>query len=713
MPTIKIVPFPGADGPRGEQGPRGYQGDQGIPGIQGELGPEGPQGPQGDQGPAGADANTGNFVFDINRMSTTEDMTIGVDGVPGTINLSAYLGVDLSFAQAEGAGLRFPDNTIQTTAYTGGGGSADLGDFMFTAGTATVNQNEILNITANDSDEVRSQLVLDPNNGIAKLEAFTNQNSNTFYASNPDWDSSTWVTDGGDGSIISFVNAPNIINFMSTEFNNLNNVKISVNGGTAGIWSGGSYGPSDITIYVAGVLPPEDTTINDFSFLYNEVSLIEINQDNGEINIQTQSGNDINISAGDDLYVTAQGDDLFLRANDDIRFVARYNDPGLSEQQWTMNSEGQLHFPGDGYIENVINGSGDGNNNDTLKLVPDDDLVAGNDSDQYLIIDPTAPNHIHIRAGGTQDASSADLFIGAERTHIKVSDNSGDVEISSKQSDLGNSYQNMNTEASNLLIIDGEITFNNAYYVQVNGTNYSPAGNYTQLGQTFITVYDVTFQPGEYYYVAEVMGENQWTFDSNGTLYGPAAGGLIVHNLFGEEGDNVFVVGASQNLVLQNGEGYGSYLHNSNDGLNQIATIGDINNSAPVEQSFVVNGGSLGNMPTFNGAPLFSGTYVKIGPQVHFQIQVDMDNINSFGSGQYYVDLPFDAKYGYQFKEGCLHDISGSNQYAIGGHVEAGTRRLFLTYTGSNGQDEMFTATSPVGLAVADNFHIAGTYISN
>lgn len=35
MPTIKIVPFPGAPGPRGTQGPRGYQGDQGIPGVPG------------------------------------------------------------------------------------------------------------------------------------------------------------------------------------------------------------------------------------------------------------------------------------------------------------------------------------------------------------------------------------------------------------------------------------------------------------------------------------------------------------------------------------------------------------------------------------------------------------------------------------------------------------------------------------------------------
>jgi hypothetical protein len=89
-----------------------------------------------------------------------------------------------------------------------------------------------------------------------------------------------------------------------------------------------------------------------------------------------------------------------------------------------------------------------------------------------------------------------------------------------------------------------------------------------------------------------------------------------------------------------------------------------------------------------------------------------MDNITNFGTGQYYVDLPFDAKYGYQVKEGCLHDISTSNQFAIGGHVAAGTNRLYLTYTGSNGQDEMFDFNSPVTLAVEDNFHISGNYIT-
>jgi hypothetical protein len=66
--------------------------------------------------------------------------------------------------------------------------------------------------------------------------------------------------------------------------------------------------------------------------------------------------------------------------------------------------------------------SGDGNGYATLELVPDNTLY---ENDQYLVIDPTQPNHIHIRAGGTQDDSGADLFLGGERNHVRVSDSTG------------------------------------------------------------------------------------------------------------------------------------------------------------------------------------------------------------------------------------------------------------------------------------------------
>lgn len=66
--------------------------------------------------------------------------------------------------------------------------------------------------------------------------------------------------------------------------------------------------------------------------------------------------------------------------------------------------------------------SGDGFGYSTLELVPDNSLYGNN---QYLVIDPTAPSHIHIRAGGPQDNSTADLILGGEKTYVRVRDNQG------------------------------------------------------------------------------------------------------------------------------------------------------------------------------------------------------------------------------------------------------------------------------------------------
>jgi hypothetical protein len=66
--------------------------------------------------------------------------------------------------------------------------------------------------------------------------------------------------------------------------------------------------------------------------------------------------------------------------------------------------------------------SGDGAGLDTIKLIPDAELY-NNGSNQYLVVDPTTPNHIHIRAGGNIDNSTAELYLGGETNHFRVNDN--------------------------------------------------------------------------------------------------------------------------------------------------------------------------------------------------------------------------------------------------------------------------------------------------
>ena len=134
------------------------------------------------------------------------------------------------------------------------------------------------------------------------------------------------------------------------------------------------------------------------------------------------------------------------------------------------------------------------------------------------------------------------------------------------------------------------------------------------------------------------------------------------------------------------------------------------------ETSYAVQGGTNGTQPTFTGDPLFTASYVRMSSNlVHFQIQVDMDNITSFGTGQYQMTLPFNAKYGYKFREGCLHDISTSRVYHISGHVYAGSNVLTLYTSDTQGNtlyDFPFTSNEPIALSTADNFHISGTYIA-
>lgn len=184
-------------------------------------------------------------------------------------------------------------------------------------------------------------------------------------------------------------------------------------------------------------------------------------------------------------------------------------------------------------INFVANSSGDGYGYSTIEMIPDTNTT----QDQYLIIDPTAPSHIHIRAGGTQDQSQADLYLGGERTYVRVRDNSG-VRINRGQFSTNSYYFAESTDYDTAVWSTDEsgnhwidITITNPSSPTRSSTPFDiPFYSFNQYPQNNIVVYD-----GNNYTTAYTSGQiytlgNQYQLRV-GTLQAPPANSTSITNL--------------------------------------------------------------------------------------------------------------------------------------------------------------------------------------
>jgi hypothetical protein len=133
-------------------------------------------------------------------------------------------------------------------------------------------------------------------------------------------------------------------------------------------------------------------------------------------------------------------------------------------------------------------------------------------------------------------------------------------------------------------------------------------------------------------------------------------------------------------------------------------------NLSPIPVAFTPTGGGTGVEVS---GPAFYGRYTLIGNLCYFSYQVVMTNITNFGTGQYFMDLPFPTLKPMMARDGCLHDTSTGNQYHISGHAFAGTTRMDLFTSDTSGNrlyDFAFKQGEPITLATADTFHIEGMY---
>jgi hypothetical protein len=215
----------------------------------------------------------------------------------------------------------------------------------------------------------------------------------------------------------------------------------------------------------------------------------------------------------------------------------------------------------------------------TMELLPDATIQ----TDQYLVIEPTGPNHIHVRSGGTIDNSAADLYVGGERANVVVSDYNRYVGISAPVLESTYTFMNQNESSSTQFITDNSTAIVLGSIVNVMGVNYvvdSVTDNQPSEGLQTATATGAVFQTGTTYTFYDVSPTDtyNWYFNSNGYLSGPAMGGLFVSGIL--NGDNDLWLSSGSNVVISSGEGMGVFLENQDDPDNQVATIGDLPSGA-------------------------------------------------------------------------------------------------------------------------------------
>ena len=266
-------------------------------------------------------------------------------------------------------------------------------------------------------------------------------------------------------------------------------------------------------------------------------------------------------SEGDDLItfertntgtarIATPQDDLSLRSARDITLIAGDDGPGNVYIGWgdatiTPNANnrvatiadiqefttGDITFDGVQII-GAGTASGDGLGYGTIELVPDADI----NTDQYLVVDPTSPGHIHIRAGGAQDYSNAELIVGGERAHVKVVDLGGYVEIQSKKEDYNWTYPNIDPAGGVVYIIDSEVAEPDLDdFMIVDGVKYviTSVNRNQEFGVTsYETTPSFTFAYNQNYTFTRDNGNYTWTFgavDDQPVLVLPSEQPIIIN----------------------------------------------------------------------------------------------------------------------------------------------------------------------------------------
>jgi len=271
-------------------------------------------------------------------------------------------------------------------------------------------------------------------------------------------------------------------------------------------------------------------------------------------------------------------------------------------ETWTFDTAGNLSLPVDGSIVGTTVGNSgsllweqNGNGLNVLKLIPDDSLI---NLDRYLVIDPYTTGHIHIRAGGVQDASAAYLFLGGDDVHVEVDDITKEIRIKTFdvvgagawQFSFDNDGEFVAPKIRSGGNIQGQYFLGNGSQLTGLPASYSNASvvSYAELGWAgnIIPNANATYSLGN----ATNYWANLWV--ANNTIY---IGGVPL----GITAGNVLTVGG--NAVLSNGSNTSISTTGNITGNYFIGNGSQLTGISSGVQSSIANGTSNVNIATANG----------------------------------------------------------------------------------------------------------------
>lgn len=444
-------------------------------GLQGPRGPRGDQGERGDRGPTGPTGPTGPEGPD-GPTGPTGPGGVGPTGPTGPEGLQGLRGPTGPKGDTGNPG---PQGEPGPTGPAGSGG-ADTGDWIFSGSSLLENgDGPTAIIETNNQLEIRySDTKVTVNSDSFQVDVYE-----TLFDLNETFETSEWATAtytnpfAGYGRVTITNASEGFFNYFTTVVMDSSKVLVDVNdeGPTYEIVSKGTSGLTNgISFDFVNQAFPETTTVISLTF-YNSAA-----------------------------------------------------------RTYRFNLNGKFDLPNSGSIQSISNSSGDGNGFSTLEIVPDQSRY---ESDQYLIIDPTQPDHIHIRAGGNIDESAADIILGGERSHVLINESGRSVEVQTAITPNVNSYENLNEENSSNFITLMPAIIASGYKVNIDGSDYfvdSIIFDSPTAGLVTLTVPEATFTSGQMYtFFGDNGSNNSWIFDSDGFLYGPAEGGLKIQGIDG------------------------------------------------------------------------------------------------------------------------------------------------------------------------------------